>query len=228
MKQEFELIKTNVARLLLVWVVGLVVVLTVAVKGLDLLEATSKNGRMVWFFVVVGGGFYLLYRIGKAVSGVPLVVVVAPDRLTIMPQTSEETQVLFSEIMAYRASSFNGAEELRLTLKDASKLKINVSSRLYDNKDFDGMVQAFETAVGMHQTQLGQPAAVVRERTFFEKPISTIVLVLFTAGMVWAVWMIATSPRPVRGSTFSALGSYLVYVGAWWAARERRNEKQGA
>jgi membrane protein implicated in regulation of membrane protease activity len=232
MEQDFELIQSNTTRLLLVWVGGFALVIAVAIMGIKLLGAgASKNLQLAWFMVVLLGGMYLLYRVGKAVSAVPTRVSVRSAQLTIVkPKSGEEIHVPFAHLTAYRASSFNGAEALRLTLKDASKLEVKVNSRLYDNQDFSGMVAAFETAVDHFQQAAGPASAVRRERNFFEKPISTLVLVVFTAGLVWAGWVVATGTRPVKGNHFMVLSSYIAYLVSWHAARERRNQgdEQGA
>lgn len=229
MPQDFELVQTNTGKLLLVWVGGFAVVLAVAIKGNDLLlTGASKNLHLTWFLGVVLGGLYGLYRLGKAVSAVPTVVRVAPDRLTIFtPHSGEETQVPFADLAAYRASSYNGAEALRLTLHDARRLHVKINSRLYDGQDFGGMVAAFETAVGRFRADAGPAVAVRRERSFFEKPVSTVVWAVFTAFLVGTGWVIVTGPHPVKGSLFMALGSYLSYSAAWYSARARRNQPDG-
>jgi hypothetical protein len=226
MKQEYELIQSNTGKLLLVWFGGFALVMVMAIKTSDwLLVDASKNLHLAWFMVVILGGMFLLYRIGKAVSAVPMLVTVAQDHLTIAkPKSGEETRVPFAQIVAYRASSFNGAETLRLTLKDERKLQVKINSRLYEGQDFSGMVAAFEAAVGNFQ-QLAGPAVVVRrERNFFEKPLSTLLLGLLTAGLAWAVWAIVSKALPVKGNMFALLSSYLAYFAAWYAARERRNQ----
>jgi hypothetical protein len=226
MNQDFELIQSNTSKLLLVWLGGIALVIAVAIMGLKLLgTGASQNLELAWLMVSLLGGVYLLYRVGKVVSAVPTRVSVRSAQLTIVNlKSGEEIHVPFAHLMAYRASSFNGAEALRLTLKDASKLEIKVSSRLYDGQDFSGMVAAFETAVTHFQQAAGPASAVRRERNFFEKPISTLVLVVFTAGLVWAGWVVATGVRPVKGNHFMVVSSYIAYLVAWHAARERRQQ----
>lgn len=151
------------------------------------MAGASQDLQLAWFGVVVLGGMCLLYRLRKAVRAVPTGMSMAADRLTIYePQSGEETQVLFAEIAAYRASRFNGTEALRLTLKDERTLDVKINSRLYGGQDFGGLVAAFEAAVG-HFQQAASPAATVqREQNFFEKPILTLVLALLTACLAWA------------------------------------------
>ena len=229
MKQEFELIQSSIGKSLLVWLGGLPLVTAVAIGGpFWLLAGASKNLQLAWIGVIFPGGIYLLYRLGKAVSAVPTRVTVAADRLTIYKlRSSEETQVPFTQLAAYRASRLNGAQVLRLTLKDDRKLQVRINSQLYSGQDFDGMVVAFEAAVGHFQQGAGPAAAVRQERTFFEKPVSTLLLVLFTAFLVWAGWVVTTGPRPVTGNVFVCLGSYLTYLVSWYTARGRRNQPDG-
>lgn len=225
MKQEFELTQTNSLRLLAVLFGGLAVLLLVAIGGGKLLNVEA-NGTLekVWCIGFVGAGLVGLYRACKAAGAVPTLVTIGPDRLLVLKtRASEEVQVSYSQIAAYRASSFNGNEELRLTLKDGSRQKVVINSRLYGEQPFGAMVAAFEAALGAYPQPAGLEHAVVREPTFFEKPISTFMLVAFTAFLVWAAWILLTDDRPVRGgSLIGALGGYAVYVAAWLAARKRR------
>ncbi|MDO7846295.1 hypothetical protein Q5H92_08010 [Hymenobacter sp. M29] len=178
----------------------------------------------VWYIGVVGAGLVGLYRACKAAGAIPTRVTVGPDRVVVLKiRASEEVQVPYAQVAAYRAQSFNGSEELRLTLKDGSRYKVSVNSQLYGEQPFGAMVAAFEAALGAHPQPAGAAHPVVREPTFFEKPISTVVLVAFTALLVWAAWMILTNDRQVRGgSLIGALGGYAAYVASWLAARERR------
>lgn len=225
--------QSSTGTLLGMWFGRFAVVLAVAIAGRAwLLAGASQNLQLAWFGVVVLGGMCLLYRLGKAVSAVPTGVSVAADRLTIYePQSGEETQVLSAEIAAYRASRFNGAGALRLTLKDGRTLHVKINSRLYGGQNFGGLVAAFEAAVG-HFQQAANPAAVVRRgHNFFEKPISTLVLALFTACLAWARWVQVTGPNPVKANLFMVVSSYIAYFASWHAARERRaqwDDQKGA
>lgn len=228
MKQEFELVQSNTGRLLLMWLGGLVLVTAVAIWGsVQLLAGAGKNIQFAWLGLVMVGGVYVLHRSAKAVGAVPTRVTVAPDRLTIyQPQSSEETQVLFSQIAAYRAWNYNGAHALRLTLKDERKLQLRINSQLHSDQDFGGMVAAFEAAIAHFQQESGPATLVRRERNFFEKPISTLLLVLLTAFLVGVVYVLVTKHLPVKGSLFVGLGSYITYLASWYAARERRNQAE--
>lgn len=228
MKQEFELTQTNSLKLVALFLAGLAAMFLIAFQGGKLLKAAQHDTlEKVWYIGVLGVGLVALYRGCKAVGAVPTLVTVGPDRLLVLKtQTSEETQVPYAEIASYRAMSFNNRDELRLTLKDGSRCKVAVSSQLYGEQPFAAMVVAFEQAIGTYQPPDGAAQAVVRERTFFEKPISTFVLVALTAFLVFAVWVVLTSDRPARlGGQIGALSAYAAYVAAWLAARERRNAK---
>ena len=89
------------------------------------------------------------------------------------------------------------------------------------------MVEEFELAMAEY-AQVGQQQPVRRERTFFEKPLSTLVMVVFTGAMVFILWHLITTDKPVRGSAFTSLGAYIAYAAAWLAGTKRRNEKDEA
>ena len=226
MRQGFELIQTNTTKLLLVMFGSLAVLLLVAFKGGDLLGiAAGSTLEKAWLLGTLGVGVVLLYRSVKAAGALPTLVTVTPDQLLLLKtQTGEETQVSYAQLAAYRASSFNGNEELRLTLADGSRVKVAVSTQLYGEQPFGEMVAAFEAAVGAYPRPADAAQPVVRERSFFEKPVSTYLLVVFTVFLAATVWLLITSDRSVRGgSLIGAVGSYMAYVAAWLAARERRN-----
>ena len=229
MQQAFELIQSNTGKLLLMWMGGLALVTAVAIGGsVWLLAGAGPAPVAAWLGVVVLGGAYGLHRLGKTVSAVPTRVTVSPDRLTIyLPRSGEETPVPFAQLAAYRASRYNGAEALRLTLKDGRKMQIKINNQLHNGQDFAGMVAAFEAALGHYQQASGPAAAVQRERSFFEKPVSSWVFGAFTAALAWVGWFLATGPHPVKSSLFVALGSYISYATAWHGARARRNQPDG-
>ena len=218
--------QTNTPKLVLVMAGSLAVLLLVAFKGGDLLGiAPGSTLEKAWLLGTLGIGLVLLYRGVKAAGALPTLVTVAPDQLLIAkPRTGEETQVPYAQLASYRASSFNGNDELRLTLADGRRVKVAVSTQLYGEQPFGEMVAAFEAAIGAHPRPAGAAQPVVRERSFFEKPISTYLLVVFTAFLAGAVWLLVTNDRPARGgSLIGVIGSYVAYIAAWLAARERRN-----
>jgi hypothetical protein len=225
MKQEFELTQTNTLQLALVLFGGLAGLLLLTFKGAGLLGiAADSTLEKAWYIGTAGVGLVLLFRACKAVGAVPTLVTIAPDRLLILKtRTGEEVQVPYTQIAAYRAQTFNGNDELRLTLHDGRRHKVVANTQLYGDQPFGAMVAAFEAALAAHPRPADAAQAVVREPTFFEKPLSTVVLVALTAFLAWAAWMILVHDRAMKaGSLIGALGGYAAYVAAWLAARERR------
>jgi len=221
MERTFELILPNTGRLLAIWLSGLAAGVALAValgKGTEL----SNDTVFVVLMALLLGGGYGLFRLTKKYGSRPTQVALTPDSLTVLDRpTGQSRRVAFADIASYRFSAFNGAEELRIKLLDGSKHKIGINTNLHDDQSLTELVQAFEAALALHRPA-GQEGAVIREKTFFEKKISTVILIVFGAFMAWAVWMIIESDKPIRGNMFTALASFIAYVVAWYRAREQR------
>ena len=187
----------------------------------------GKAGRMVFLLALICAGVYGVYRVVKRLSAVPTLVIVGTDRLTIVNQKSTQQRELpFETIAAYRAVDFNSMADLRLTLTDGQRLTLHANGYLHSQQDFGGMVRAFEQAVRQQQRhKRADILTIVREKTLFEKPLSTYLLVPFIAVMVWTTWDQHVHHRHVSSSLYSAWGIFSAYVAAWLTSRERRIEK---
>ncbi|WP_345122026.1 hypothetical protein [Hymenobacter antarcticus] len=226
--KQFEFTQYHTGKLLLIWLGGLVAIIFLAVKGMNTAMATaSPTVKMAWFIAVFAVGFYGLFRWGKAVSAKPTLIVIDDAGLTILDRKSGESQrVLFGDVVAYQHSDFNNVERLRIKLKNGTKQKIIINTKLHSDQQLGRMVRAFETALAAHQQQVGDAKTALREKTFFEKPISTVVMVLLSTGAAWLVWDVFTSGRPVKwGSLLLISGNFVVYLGAWLAASGKRRQE---
>jgi hypothetical protein len=84
------------------------------------------------------------------------------------------------------------------------------------------MVAAFESQLTQQQAT-GTFAEIRREKSFFEKSISTWLLVVISALLGWLTFDLLTGTHVKRpGSLFMVYSNYLVYLGAWLAASARR------
>ena len=216
--------------LLLLLLIGVPVVVGCVQAGewLVVLLGISKLGRMGLEMALFLAGLITVFLIVKHLSRVPTVVTVGTDRLIILNQkTNQQRELLFTNIMAYRAVDFNGMADLRLKLTDSSKLTLHANSYLHSEQDFDDMMRTFEQAVSRHQTRkTACTPVVIREKTVFEKPLATFLLVPFIAVLVWLTWDQHAHHRHTSSSLFSLWGIFSAYLVAWVAGRERRNGKE--
>lgn len=216
---------TNNPKLILLLITGILVVVLASIWGIDVLSQQlgfGKMGRLILSIATLGGGVYFLYRFVKKNCAEPTLITIDSERLTMLNlKSSLEQQLAFRDIAAYRYSSFNSNEELRLTLRDGTKMKYVVSDFFHGSPNFANMVRHLEAVLENYQDEEEKPA-VLREKTFFEKPISTVVLVAFVAVMAWMTWKVMTNSKTVPGSFFSSYGFLVAYLAAWYAGREHR------
>lgn len=227
MDKRIELVTYNQRRMLPLAIGGVLAVVAVGVSGMALLREGYPNFAFGFTIVALLGGIYGLLKLLKKLGAEPLVIDLSADGLAIHNQkTNVAQQVTYADITAYRFSDYNQTQELRLTLKNAEQIKISVNSQLHNNQGIAELLQEFEHRLAVHQELQPEQAPVAqREKSFFEKPISTVLLGLISAVMAWLTWMVFTSPQPVKGSVFTSYAFYLSYVAAWYAARERRAAK---
>jgi len=168
-----------------------------------------------------------MLKLLKKLGAEPLSIQLGTSELTIHNQkTNIEQRIAYADITAYRFSNYNQTEELRLTLKNAGKIKISVNSQLHNNQGLAELMHEFEHRLAAHQElQADQAPATLREKSFFEKPLSTVLLAILSAAILYLAWMMYRSPKPIQGNAITSIGFYLTYVAAWYAARERRAAK---
>lgn len=229
---SFELILSNNRKVILLFVSGFLLLTFTCnqlSEGLVYLIGLSEKERRTWLVVLVVVGGYGLYRLLKRVGAESTQITVCADRLLVLHRkTGAAQEVVFDRIAAYRFTDFNNDVNLRLKLTDGSKMTFQVNELLHGGQNLAGLVQAFEAALSQHAASASETEAAivtVREKTLFEKPISTVLLVLFTGFMAWVTWQQHAQHRPVSSSVFSLWGIYSAYLVAWLFGRERRNEK---
>jgi hypothetical protein len=221
-ENQYEFTLTNRAK---VWVLALggilLLIAELAAFGyFRRILALSPQIQNIGFIGGFAGSMYGLYRLIRKLSREVAVVTIAPAKLTVMYPVSGTVKALaFAEILAYRYSSYNNEEMLRLKLRDGTLVRLVV---FYGGQNFEGMAQQFEEVFKKYQRANGI-AAVLREKTFFEKPVSTVMLLLFGALIALVAWQATASHKPLDGAFLTGLGSFIGYLAAWFAARERRN-----
>ena len=229
----FELVltrKTNAVLLLIGGTLLLVFACIQLIAILTLHFELSKSGGLSLILALFGLGAFIIYRLVKKYASLPMLVTVEADKITFSDSVAGSQQLLlFNDIATYRVIDFNHTIELRLKLKDGSKSKFWLHDFFHNEQYFREMVTAFETALSTYLAQLpaNELRATMREKTLFDKLLSTFLLVPFTGFMVWATWEHLVGKQRSSGPFFSAWSIYLAYLTAWYAARgQRRSAEQ--
>ncbi|WP_223650183.1 hypothetical protein [Hymenobacter psoromatis] len=188
------------------------------------LAIDNNTVKLLLIALIVGGGGYLGWRAYRRAAVVPAVITLTSNELRIEDLRPEPrlTQTLrLADISTYRYSNFNNTEELRLNRADAPPLKLRGAGALAKGTDLSTLLAAFEQAMGAAPNPTG--VAVRREKSFFEKTVSTYLLVLFTLVIGALALAIFGSGGRIHGNVFGGIGAYVAYVVAWRAAAARRN-----
>ncbi|AMR26729.1 hypothetical protein A0257_06140 [Hymenobacter psoromatis] len=198
-----------------------------AMVGASIWAAVTIADDVVKLLVIallVGGGGYLGWRAYRRAAIVPAVITLTPNELRIEDLRPEPrlTQTLrLADISTYRYSNFNNTEELRLNRADAPPLKLRGAGALAKGADLSALLAAFEQAMGAAPNPTG--VAVRREKSFFERPVSTYLLVIFTLIIGALALAIFGNGGGIHGNVSGVIGGYAAYVVAWRAAAARRN-----
>jgi hypothetical protein len=212
------------ASLTIIPLIGSFALLGVAFGGLATGLLTGPWLAGAYMVAILGGGGWLGYRAYKKLVIVSVRVLLSDTAIQVVDENRELLAIPYETISAYRYQSFNDAEELRIILKNDERLKIRSNSKLTKVGDFAGMVAAFETQLTQQQAA-GTIAPVTRQKSFFEKKISTWLLVVLTVLIGALTFDLLTGTHTKRlGSLFVVYGNYLIYLGAWLAASTRRKE----
>jgi hypothetical protein len=188
--------------------------------------------------LIIFGVGYMGHRAYKKAVIVPSLVSVAATELSVrdLRQDCVMLAVKYEDIASYRYLSFGGAEEFRITLHNTRRLFIKAKAQLAEVGDFAGMVADFEhrlaafadaatpLPVGEHATAAEPGRRARREKSFFEKPVSTVGLLVFTATLAFTIKQVATGALPMKGNFVLVGGSYLSYLAAWLAAAKQRKQ----
>lgn len=227
MEKQFQLTLTNRLKLVFLLIGGMLVLLigVVTAGKMATTLALSKGVETLIALVVLAGVMYGVYWLIKRLSAEPVQVSIAPDTFTIAyTKSGVEQQWPLAAIAAYRHSSYNSDDILRLTWRDGTRTKLVVSGTFHGGQAacFGAMVGQLEAALEKYSGR-EEHSTAVREKTFFEKPVSTVVLVAFAAIMAFVIWQVIIDHKPIRGSFFASIGSFITYVLAWYAGRGKRS-----
>ena len=185
------------------------------------------TGDLVWGGVTFLGGGYGLYRFGKTWCASTVQIVVAPRGVAVFSEQQTE-DIPYGSIRSYRYEAFNDGHSLRIKLLTGKTRSFNSGGRFITNEEavvFVEMVRAFESAVSAYQQQQGSSASILREKTFFEKPIATVFLVICSLLIVATIVLMVVKRKFVAGSFISFLGLFIPFARGWYNVRRKKQEE---
>jgi hypothetical protein len=152
-------------------------------------------------------------------------VEVWPERVLVHYQGRQQPLlILFAEVEHYTYKSLRDREELVFRLRNKVSRKISANRLFGPLGDFDGLVQALESAATQYRQH--DDFAMTRARSFFERPIATILLVVATILLALLIGTQLITKQSTEGMLLSAAGVYLTYAASWWNATVRRNQPE--
>ena len=228
MEEQFEVKLCNSVLAFILGMLGIAMLVFCAAAGLNSVSISlHPEWRWLWFVGVLGGGGYGGYLLLKLVVIRKAAVLVEAELLTVKYYNEEKAVIIpFANVVSYKYKSLRDREELCFKLIDHWRQKKISANKLFGSiGNFTELVNAVEYATAEYRSQ--HVALMVRERSFFEKRISTILLVFATIFISWLILKLVYEGLPAKGNPLIALGAYITYLGTWFAARERRNQKLG-
>lgn len=223
MRKQFELRLCNYTLFAWLGFTGMMASIALAALAVGTSAVPKGNLQFLLLLVVGGSGFYGTYWLLKTVAVSGTLLTVEPDCLTIHYTNSAKTLVIpFDEVVSYRDEFLRDGRELRFRLQSGHKVKLAVNSFLGDPGDYDEFMNIMQLAM---QHYSGTHALVIaREKSFFEKPIATVLLVVCSLAVLLAIGDMVIGHKPFKGSFLVAIGSLLSYIGMWRAARMRQKQ----
>lgn len=174
---------------------------------------------------VAAWGVACYYLIKKLAVGTTHVTLTA-ETLTVQFVGGIERRVLLREIVSYAHNSYNGGESLLLRLPTGKPVVIGYNSTFCDEGDFPVLVADFEAQIAeVPPLATGvAPVSILREKTFFEKPVGNIIGWLVVVGLVgFTGYLLVYGLKPGKtGSLFLVYGNGLAYLAAWRNARSKQ------
>lgn len=223
MRKQFELRLCNYTLFAWLSLIGIMASIVLAVVAVDIGSVPKGNWQFVILLVVGGSGFYGVYRLVKKVAVDDALLTVEPNCLIVHYIASNKTLVIpFNEVASYRDEFLRDGRELRIRLHSGKKIKVAINSFLGYTGDYESFLQAVQYAIA--EANATNSVIISREKSFFEKPFATILLIVYSVVMLFAISDILIEHKPFKGSFVSAIGALLSYAGMWYAARVRHKQ----
>lgn len=183
---------------------------------------------LIWSGVILFGGIYSLFRLGKVWCTYAAQIALASEGMLVYDNTGVEN-ILYNNIASYRYEAFNEGHALRIRLLNGESRKFNSGGQFVTDDEaavFADMMRDFESSISNYQQQQGSSASMLREKTFFEKPIATVFLVICSLLIVASIVMMVVNHQFIAGSFISFLGLFIPFAMAWYNARRpKQNDK---
>jgi hypothetical protein len=152
----------------------------------------------------------------------PSLVRVGTTQLTVRDLRRDQLVLCinYADIAAYRHQTFNSMEELRLTRHSGEQAFLKAASNLDLKGEFTSMAREFERQLAQVPAPAnpGAPRVATREKSFWEKPVATALLLVATVGVALLLWQVAADHLTI-GNVVGALAVYVSFVVAWRAGR---------
>jgi hypothetical protein len=142
------------------------------------------------FLLPIGLGIFLSYR--DKLIGESGRVRIEADRLDLInEQTGEQATWPFQQLQSYRILLAKGSMGLQLQTKSGEKFRIAASY----TAELVAMIKAFEQA--LREYNLSEETTILRKKEFFERPVSTKVLLgLFAVASALILWGVLNNITP--------------------------------
>jgi hypothetical protein len=131
----------------------------------------------------------------------------------------EEITIAFADLAAYRDELLTDGRELRSRLHSGKKVKLATNRFLGPIGDYEACLQAVQAALVQYNATTS--ALIVREKSFYEKPFATLLLLVYALMLAVGVGVMLLRHRPITGSLLTAFGLLLTYACLWYKARAR-------
>ncbi|GAB3572890.1 hypothetical protein GCM10027345_04820 [Hymenobacter daeguensis] len=182
-------------------------------------------GLIALFLLIFFGGLYGIIQLGKKICVYEAQIFITDKKITIRRCNEWPVSIGYNDISSYRYQVFNGGYELRIRLLNGDVQKLNTGGELVSAADtaaFAAMAAAFESVVSEYQQLQGKYIPVLREKTFFEKPIATVLLVVYAVVVVTAICLMVIRHK-FMPNALGSFGLFIAFVAAWRAARRQRH-----
>lgn len=217
MTQQFELTLCNYARYTWLGVVGMLVSLGLAVKVGLLLPGTWDFLAML---LVLAPCLYAVHRLLKRFTLRSARIEVGLAGLQVHYVFGGPSLVIaFADVISYRDEQLKDGRELRFRLRSGQKVKLATNQFLGATGDYGALLRAVQAALAHYNASA--VVAISREKSFFEKPFATWLLVACGAALLWSVGQMLLHRRPIPGSFLTAIGALLPYLAMWYRACAR-------
>lgn len=221
MESRFELGLVKQGRSVLGFVLAIASVFALVAVVIN--HIPKSNWQTAAGLITLLGGGFIAYRLLKRWVKYEVVISVGRDDIVVQQAADrKEVTISFASLVSYRHESSNGVQQLHLKLTDGHKVKLSANDVFGKVGDFGGLVHAIEQATTNRRNETA--VVIIREPGFFEKPISTVLLVVVTALFALSIGKIVRDDLPIQGNMVTGVGVYITYLGAWLAASKRRNQ----